>query len=1283
MTTGNPGESTYPSSTHFDLERWRSITGYLEQISVVFGHADIFAMGSGSTMERAGELAASLMFLLGPDKRPVVRDCVIVLPPSTDLVEAHETALGSAFAAIEHSVSRTLDESERKELARRISVTSVEDMRTEAAIRIIDSQAELSAVIVTEAGEYRHEGVDPFQPAGASTPNLPEDYWVPQLHELAAGALEAADRVGCYVMLDVNELAPTRPELVDLLSSLDVGILTFVMANGYDQELRRRSTQWAIWIQNGELSLALHDIDTLPEEFADQRQFLRAQLFNQAGWHQHALAVIREIDATSADDSSRLKLAHIANRAGASQLAIDLIKPIVQNLRSRNDLELALAILRSAKAEDLCSEVARGLTARFPDSEGLREHTFRELLRNRDFAGLAQFAVGQNESEERIRYFQTLDEYLSQDDVPDYDELIATAGGNQALSASLRIAGAKDALLRGLPAIAITLIEPIPFDAAEADLRDFVLLETLEAIFLDTRGPQNLAVPEAEVSNAIRLLISRTAGDTVRTSLRTNLAWTLRPALASSTGDAIVLSVLLDLVTDPPQNPVVGQIRGADARWLDARPELREALAQWLEEVQPVIVGQRELPEELIGEETDELMSAVISLATHRELESADDVQVLMTWVAVAVAASHLVGDGNWDLRLLRVTGERLVHDGYFQEARDLAEHILMIGNANPRRRRLAWLAMADIYQRCHHTSEAALALACYFDIPADLDGLDALHGTTTLVRILRDAGLAEAALRFVDQAETLADLLEMGEAHRHITDQLALNIRQTLVDRGELSVDDLLALLDEVTRAGEEAINAGTEPEPPAVLLAQLIADARARGISPSPRTAEVFDQMVELSSGSVEPMLRALATSEISPDDLLESLGAGTRARFSSDVGFDMRTPALLARRALLSPTFLGNAEYASLALEILSDHGVATPNWDERAASAQIPTEVSAPSKKARAISQNGLSVVQAGWNSNGDLVRVTHINGVTQGVTTEPSDGVNREQFAHWATRYPYEYGFDDPDPNRFFNTTADLQWSGIPEGPTLVVADVALKSFPVNLITVEGELMGRRQALAATPSLSWLSEAMGGGPLGDGRWCAWVSVTGDSETQTTLSMVADRLDAEFHRHRFEVDLGDALPEFSGASVALVVAHGGVHPAQQHFHSVSDEGSLQVSGHRLADALRNCGLVILFVCSAGRHDLHPGANTTIGLATEILDRGSSAVVASPWPLDSRVPSHWLPAFLERWTAGERLIDASHHANSVVDREFGLDAAHGLAMTVYGNPLLRLEGDRVRTS
>lgn len=326
-------------------------------------------------------------------------------------------------------------------------------------------------------------------------------------------------------------------------------------------------------------------------------------------------------------------------------------------------------------------------------------------------------------------------------------------------------------------------------------------------------------------------------------------------------------------------------------------------------------------------------------------------------------------------------------------------------------------------------------------------------------------------------------------------------------------------------------------------------------------------------------------------------------------------------------------------------------------------------------ARSISRTGVSIVQVGFDENGRLVRLATTNGEVGEAIREPEDVILEERMKQWAAKFPFAYGIDESTANLFYTTTADLRLSHLPDGPIVIAADAEFQGFPPNLLFVNGDFAGRTRPMAATPSLAWLGRARESRHIGNGKMCAWISTAGDGESQT-LPMIAERLQPTFEEFGFVVDNGPVLPTaFAGATLAVVTAHGGVHPEGRFFQVVSDEGGLRITVADLANALRNIGVVVLFVCSGGRADKHPAANTTLGLAKQILDRGCSAVIASPWPLDARVPSHWLPTFLERWTQGATLIEANFRANQNVDRQFAQDPARGLAMTVYGNPEIAL--------
>lgn len=77
-------------------------------------------------------------------------------------------------------------------------------------------------------------------------------------------------------------------------------------------------------------------------------------------------------------------------------------------------------------------------------------------------------------------------------------------------------------------------------------------------------------------------------------------------------------------------------------------------------------------------------------------------------------------------------------------------------------------------------------------------------------------------------------------------------------------------------------------------------------------------------------------------------------------------------------------------------------------------------------------------------------------------------------------------------------------------------------------------------------------------------------------------------------------------------------------------VRDDAELR----RLGSALKNVGVAVLLICIGGRLDPRPMANTTLGLARQALGNGCTTVIASPWLIDSRAPSYWLPTLLKDW-------------------------------------------------
>jgi hypothetical protein len=587
----------------------------------------------------------------------------------------------------------------------------------------------------------------------------------------------------------------------------------------------------------------------------------------------------------------------------------------------------------------------------------------------------------------------------------------------------------------------------------------------------------------------------------------------------------------------------------------------------------------------------------------------------------------------------------------------------------------MGWYAMADVYHQCHNNLEAFLAMACTFVADDAGDEWQIWHEIIGMAQLCRDSGLYAPARSAIQGGRRILYHMGLSDAYSPRLDTLDLQIRQMELQIKGPEKADLIVLLTAVLRNCEAVLKRRDFTTPTAALLGQLIRQAGEVGAEIPAGANDMYAELLKHAEGSHSSLIRTISAVAPSADELLALIKTSRSTRYSDDVGYDMHNAVIVASRALSGADYITNATNVSFALELLADRGVGVPEWDEAPEPPPPPEIIEEAADIARSISSDGFSIVQAGFDSCGRLVRVSTVDGHMEAPLRERADVILAKRFAIWSKKYPYAYGIDGESFNLFYTTTADLRLSSLPEGPVVIVADVRFQLFPPNLIYVDEEFAGRTRPMASAPSLAWLQAARSKGMIGDGRLCSWISTAAGTSEYQTLSMISQRLESTFSRYGFQVDNGPTLPTaFAGASIVVITAHGGIHPEGRYFQVVSDEGILRVTARDLANALRNVGIVILFVCSGGRTDKHPGAHTTLGLAKDILDRGCAAVIASPWPLDAGVPSNWLPVFLEHWSQGYSLIEANFCANKAVDQSFSKDPARGLAMTILGNPTLR---------
>lgn len=1257
----------------------RALARFIAANPNVLGSADIYNLDFMTPAARGGMVAAVLTGLTDRDHRPALQRFVVVTPPDTDRASALESARAELVSTCRALAARDLQPGEAEALRARLSLEVAADRRHRSVLDVIARQDERTAVIITHAASYRDDSVEPYVTPGATTPLQTEDVWAPQLHALAVGATALARGQAIYVALDANEPSPRRPALAQLLMSVEgCGVIGFGSDDDPETVLAAHVDQWDAWIREGRLGRALTDVDALPSLLDRSKAFLRIQLLYRAGHVEQALQGVRaELrDCRQLDASSRIKLARVAQDANAVALAREVLAPAIDVIDSREDLESALATARDAGLIDLEDRAAARLQALFPGSESLTRRHLVSLLQDRNYQAAAVVARDSLGNEPQARFYETLARHLSGEQPPDYRALIAEAAGDVALSDAYRAACARDALTRHLPLHALTLAMPLPRTDGPARRTEQVLLKTLEALLLSSSEDHGEPVSRERFQEALLALVERLAADPGRSAIRVGLVELMQPAVAGMTGLALMAVLVLQLAARPVERRPGGLRGTADLEWLSEHKPFLRAAFDWMKEEGPVVIGASALPAHLLSEPADEIVSAIASYLAHAPLDAAEDESSLLNWLALGAAVAPHSSDPDYDLRLMRLVAGKLASAGNVQQARDLGEQTLRNSVGSARRRRLGWFAMADIYARTGNHIEALLAMACTLAADDGADEEELYQEVTGVARLLRDCGLHDEAARAVEQARQLLRRLTLHDRFGHQLDTLELQLRQLRLHTDGAGADEVAGLLDDIVANGRDVLRCQGLTAPAAAVLGQVIRFAHARGIAVPPDAQGVFDELCGYATGAFATLLRATAA-PTSPgaDELLAAVqGLGT-ARYSDDVGFDLRNVALAASRALASDDLLDDPVATSLILDLLADRGVALPGWDEAPAPPPPPRTSKETADVARAVSRAGLSVVQAGFDENGHLVRLATVDGELGRPVREPDHVIREERVKSWAADFPFRYGVDETTPNLFYTTTADVRVSELPRGPVVVVADASLQAFPPNLLYVNGDFAGRTRPMAAAPSLAWLGQARQVDVSGDGRKCAWIPTAEDGENRT-LPMIAERLAPTFDEHGFIVDRGPVLPAaFAGATLAVLAAHGGVHPEGRFFHVVSDEGSLRVTAADVANALRNVGVVVLFICSGGRADKHPVANTTLGLAKRIVDRGCQAVVASPWPLDARVPSHWLPTFLRELTCGSTLIEANFRANQVVDRRFAGDPARGLAMTVYGTPELRI--------
>ena len=513
------------SQVHIMEDSAQQLKAFIIQNPNIFGAADIYNIRFQSPLTLAGMLTAVLTGLVDTDRRPAVHKYLVILPPGLKAEECEEKVWSIIAPTFRLFAQREMEPCYQVWLKSHFHLVIAPDRRTSSILDIIKAQPEFTSITVVDAASYRDDGVALYIAPGASSPLRPEDVWAPQLRALATAAIKLAKTSKLYVALDANQLSPGRKVLSDLLLSIEgCGVLGSSSENSPDSILATKVDQWDAWLQEGSLGKVFREIDQLPANLDRQKPYLRIQILHKAGHFPQALEAIRsEITRGLALDASmRVKFAKFAQDANASRFAAEILSPAVGELRNREDLESALVTAHDADSIELEEKIAERLNTLFPGSPGVRQRRLRTFFANRDYRGAAMLMA--DEPGGQAEFYCNIARFLSGDDAPDYNGLIALAGSDISQADAYRIACVNDALSRKLVSKAFELALALPSTLAQRKRGELLLLRVMEQ-FLLLNGKDGALPVESELfQTAILSLIARLAANPENHALRAGLS---------------------------------------------------------------------------------------------------------------------------------------------------------------------------------------------------------------------------------------------------------------------------------------------------------------------------------------------------------------------------------------------------------------------------------------------------------------------------------------------------------------------------------------------------------------------------------------------------------------------------------------------------------------------------------------------------------------------------------------------------------------------------------------
>lgn len=1232
------------------------------------GGATIWCVGPAD-IERVAE-AASLLLFCSVESRRVYRKVRVLMSPGGPLVaELHaagETVLRARVDAgsADNAVATFREQVE----AREIATLDVADVI--AALPAADERN--IATIIPDAARYR----------GAAVTGPPERIWAANVAELARQGCVASRLNEGFVLIDTGQGMVEDAEGTRLLLEADddCAVMSGVRQDDPEAALRALAHRIEALTAERRFGEALALADTLPHS-PTARAASKALIYLEAGMigpAAEALRQAREGDFRLTGDAA-LQVARLAHRAQQSVLAAEFLGQAIDRAKTLEVLEGALEFADRLDLEALANQAAARLAELFPGSVALLEHRLAAARREGDLRAAADHldAAGQ---QAHAAFYQDLAGRID-DARPDYEPVLAATAETypDRLGDTLR-ACVVDAGRQGSRLHAARLLLDHLADMP-GDGLGWLIGATRELLLADYSVD-----PEAVLdvlAKTTELALDRLGQAPSSTSIRGQMGNLLSTEESGLMGRVVLRNALVQRARAAPDTSLAGPVRPpVTEQEADA---FRVAAEAWISSETALLIGQSRCPEVLVPASFHGglLWELVSTIETHgRLLGPPEEDAGFLRYVGIVCGfASYVEGpDQDLDIAALKLAASQLARARRLQQARDLIETALQVAGTSPRRRRLAWFAYGEVHRLAGDPYEAVQAFAAGLSVETPITLTEAWHEMLDLARAFRDLGEPGIARGMIDRGGGVLQTLERTADYGARLDTLRLQVDQMeLLRQSPPDAEALRRLLASAVANGRAVLEVEDEPEPIAAILSPMLRLGRQRGVEiPLDADTVAAALMDKMAPGAVARLGRFLDDPTVAT--LAEQAGELAGVRYGRNLVQDISQLVALTRRYLaLEPL---DAQGAAYAVQLLADHGLLQRDEFGLETPASMPTTPDSVLATARSISTTGLGVTLLGLDENGRLVRIDVVDGEVRPPVREAEAVFSEDRLITWREDFPAAYAhLDDtrPDGSRpdafevvraFDESMAGLAVTDLPPQRVIVVPDARLSDLPMNLLSIDGVFAGEQRAMAAAPSLTWLATATRRRDRPVGPSHCWIPTVGAAE-DSLLPRVANDLTALLARQGIGLTRETAMPrDLVNAELAIVGAHGGLGALEERFfRGLSDELGQVMAADRLAHGLAGAKVAILFVCSGARIDLEPGAQAGLGLARQLLDRGCSAVIGSPWSLGGDVPAMWLPAFLEAWNQGMPVIDANAYANEAI-RGFA-NSRH--ALHVYGDPLV----------